>query len=139
MPDASSAWTRDEVELIVADYFAMLQAELSGQPVNKAERNRRLQQQIHRSKGSIEFKHANISAVLLHLGDPRRMTGETRAGRDPSHGSRPILATALSRRRSVGRGHSVSATPREATRPDHTIVLLQNVFDELRRRAPSVP
>ncbi|HYN10600.1 MAG TPA: DUF3883 domain-containing protein [Vicinamibacterales bacterium] len=65
----SSAWTRDEVELIAADYFAMLQAELSGQPVNKAERNRRLQQQIRRSKGSIEFKHANISAVLLHLGD----------------------------------------------------------------------
>ncbi|HYN10592.1 MAG TPA: hypothetical protein VES67_24625 [Vicinamibacterales bacterium] len=32
----------------------------------------------------------------------------------------------------------VPATPREAPRPDHTIVLLQNVFDELRRRAPAV-
>jgi hypothetical protein len=65
----SSDWTRDEVELIVADYFAMLEAELSGHPVNKAEHNRRLQEQIGRSKGSIEFKHANISAVLLNLGD----------------------------------------------------------------------
>jgi hypothetical protein len=31
----------------------------------------------------------------------------------------------------------VPATPREAPRPDHTIVLLQNVFDELRRRTPA--
>lgn len=62
-------WTRDEVELIVADYFSMLRAELSGEPVNKAARNRRLQQKIARSRGSIEFKHENISAVLLNLGD----------------------------------------------------------------------
>jgi len=63
-------WTRDEVEVIVADYFGMLRAELSGQPVNKADHNRRLQEKLNeRSKGSIEFKHANISAVLLNLGD----------------------------------------------------------------------
>ena len=63
-------WTRDEAELIVADYFAMLEAELSGRPVNKAERNRSLQRQIGRSKGSIEFKHANISAVLVQPQSP---------------------------------------------------------------------
>ncbi|HEX5071284.1 MAG TPA: hypothetical protein VFV78_13795 [Vicinamibacterales bacterium] len=63
-------WSRDEVELIVADYFAMLRAELSGDPVNKKEHNRRLQQRLNdRSAGSIEFKHANISAALLNLGD----------------------------------------------------------------------
>jgi hypothetical protein len=65
----SADWTRDEVELIVADYFAMLAAEHAGRPVNKAERNRQLQQRIGRSKGSIEFKHANISAVLVELAD----------------------------------------------------------------------
>jgi hypothetical protein len=65
----SDDWTRDEVELIVADYFAMLRAELSGEPVNKAAHNRRLQERIGRSKGSIEFKHANISAALLRLGN----------------------------------------------------------------------
>jgi hypothetical protein len=65
----TSDWSRDEVELIVADYFSMLRAELSGEPVNKTAHNRRLQQEIARSKGSIEFKHANISAVLLNLGD----------------------------------------------------------------------
>jgi hypothetical protein len=62
-------WTPDEVELIVADYFAMLRAELSGEPLNKAAHNQRLRQQIARSRGSIEFKHENISAVLLNLGD----------------------------------------------------------------------
>jgi hypothetical protein len=67
---ANEAWSRDEVELIVADYFAMLQTELSRQPVNKAERNRRLQKSLNgRSRGAIEFKHANISAILLDLGD----------------------------------------------------------------------
>lgn len=65
----TSDWSRDEVELIVADYFSILRAELSGEPVNKTEHNRRLQQVIARSKGSIEFTHANISAVLLNLGD----------------------------------------------------------------------
>jgi hypothetical protein len=67
---ANEAWSRNEVELIVADYFAMLRTELSRQPVNKAERNRRLQQRLNgRSKGAIEFKHANVSAILLSLGD----------------------------------------------------------------------
>jgi hypothetical protein len=47
----------------------MLRAELFGEAVNKLERNRRLPRRIGRSKGSIEFKHANISAVLVQLGD----------------------------------------------------------------------
>jgi hypothetical protein len=67
---ANEAWSRDEVELIVADYFAMLRSELSRQSVNKADHNRKLQEQLSgRSKGAIEFKHANISAILLSLGD----------------------------------------------------------------------
>jgi hypothetical protein len=66
----SRSWSRDEVEFIVADYFAMLRAELSGETVNKADHNRRLRRQLDsRSKGSIEFKHANITAALLNLGD----------------------------------------------------------------------
>src|SRR5689334_440099 len=64
----SDAWSQDEVELIVADYFAMLRSVLAGDPVNKAEHNRRLRARLNnRSKGSVEFKHANISAVLLRL------------------------------------------------------------------------
>ncbi len=63
-------WTRDEVEATVADYFVMLEAELRGEAYNKAGHNRRLQQVIARSKSSIEFKHQNISAVLINFRQP---------------------------------------------------------------------
>lgn len=64
-------WSREEVEATVADYFAMLAAELRGDRVNKRAHNRMLQQQLSsRSAGAIEFKHANISAILIGLGYP---------------------------------------------------------------------
>src|SRR6201985_964306 len=64
-------WTDEELALIIADYFAMLADEALGQPYSKAAHNRDLQAHIDRSSGSIEFKHQNISAVLLKLGLPR--------------------------------------------------------------------
>lgn len=64
------AWSDQEVDLIVADYFEMLASELAGRTVNKALRNQALQQVISRSRKSIEFKHCNISAVLQRLGLP---------------------------------------------------------------------
>lgn len=64
-------WSPEEVAATVADYFAMLQHELRGEPSNKAEHNRRLRSLLNnRSPGAIEFKHANISAVLIELGFP---------------------------------------------------------------------
>ncbi len=64
-------WTREEVELIVADYLQMLTLELTGQSYNKTEHRRRLQQTLNnRSDGSIEFKHCNISAVMIELEFP---------------------------------------------------------------------
>jgi hypothetical protein len=67
---AHEAWSRDEVEAAVADYFQMLQWELSGIAYNKADQNERLRALVHRSRGSIEFKHANISAILTLYGYP---------------------------------------------------------------------
>jgi len=64
-------WTDEELDLIVADYFAMLNDEASGKSYSKAEHNRLLQGSIDRTEGSIEFKHQNISAVLMKLGLPR--------------------------------------------------------------------
>src|SRR5690606_27288413 len=55
--------------LIVADYFAMLAEEVVGRAYNKAEHNRNLQARIGRSRGAIEWKHQNISAVLKALGE----------------------------------------------------------------------
>lgn len=46
----------------------MLHFERLDQSYVKAERNRTLQELTRRSRGSIEFKHQNISAVLLELG-----------------------------------------------------------------------
>lgn len=66
----ADVWSDREIDLIVADYVAMLRDELAGRGFNKAARNRDLQTLIGRSKGSIEFKHQNISAVLLGLGQP---------------------------------------------------------------------
>lgn len=69
--EARSAWTREEVEATVADYFVMLAAELSGKTYNKTDHRRCLIPLLRRrSEQSIEFKHANISAVLIDLGFP---------------------------------------------------------------------
>jgi len=66
---AEHDWSRDEVEAIVADYFDMLGHELAGALVNKSEHNERLRAVLQRrSKGSVEFKHANISADLTGQG-----------------------------------------------------------------------
>ena len=65
---AGSDWNEQEIDLIVADYFDMLQMERAGKPYVKADRNRALQELTRRSRGSVEFKHQNISAVLLKLG-----------------------------------------------------------------------
>lgn len=64
-------WTQEEVAATVADYFDMLQQEMKGLAVNKAAHNRSLQALLRaRSRGAIEFKHQNISAILLELGYP---------------------------------------------------------------------
>ncbi|HJZ58832.1 MAG TPA: DUF3883 domain-containing protein [Gemmataceae bacterium] len=64
-------WSAREVGLVVADYFAMLEKELLGTPLNKTDHRRALAARLGaRSGPSIEFKHANISAVLTGLGLP---------------------------------------------------------------------
>jgi hypothetical protein len=67
----SDVWSREEVEAAVTDYFDMLAKELRGEPFNKAEHNRALQQVLNsRTRGSVERKHQNISAILIALGYP---------------------------------------------------------------------
>ncbi len=64
-------WTEKEVSLIVADYFQMLEAELLGQPYKKSDHRKTLSTKLDgRSSGSIEFKHQNVSGVLVELGLP---------------------------------------------------------------------
>ena len=63
-------WQDDELDAIVADYFAMLQADLSGLPYVKSQHSAALMARIGRTHRSVEFKHQNISAVLDELGMP---------------------------------------------------------------------
>jgi hypothetical protein len=63
-------WRDDELDAIVADYFAMLGADLSGRPYVKSRHSAALMAQIGRSHRSVEFKHQNVSAVLDELGMP---------------------------------------------------------------------
>lgn len=65
----SEAWSDEENTIIVATYGAMLLDEHFGRSYVKAEYNRLVQSKIDRSRGSIEFKFQNVSAVLMGLGE----------------------------------------------------------------------
>ena len=64
-------WSRLECELITRDYLDMLIDELTGRAYSKAEHRRNLLPYLeNRSEGAIEYKHQNISAILIDLGLP---------------------------------------------------------------------
>ncbi len=64
-------WSADEVSETVAAYFEMLLLEAQQQPYNKSERNGLLRTKLQgRTKGSVEMKHQNVSAVLEALDLP---------------------------------------------------------------------
>lgn len=65
-------WNDAELEAAVRGYAEMLSAEKSGRPYNKAEMNKQLRDGplATRSKGSVEYRMQNISAVLDELGLP---------------------------------------------------------------------
>ena len=66
-----SDWSRQEVEATVRDYLEMLASELRGKPFNKAAHNEALRARLDdRTRGAVERKHQNISAVLIELGFP---------------------------------------------------------------------
>jgi hypothetical protein len=63
-------WQDDELDAIVADYFAMLEADIAGRPYVKSHHSKALMELVGRTHRSVEFKHQNISAVLDELGMP---------------------------------------------------------------------
>jgi hypothetical protein len=61
-----AVWSRAEVEATVASYFAMLEAGLRGEDVNKTQYRKRLIPLLNgRTPGAVERKHQNISAILI--------------------------------------------------------------------------
>jgi hypothetical protein len=63
-------WRPDELDAILADYFAMLADDLAGLPYVKSHHSSALMALIGRTHRSVEFKHQNISSVLEELGMP---------------------------------------------------------------------
>lgn len=58
-------WSEDEIRATVEDYFAMLASEMRGEGYNKSDHHSVLMDKLtNRSKGAVELKHQNISAVL---------------------------------------------------------------------------
>ena len=89
-PQTGKDWSENEVRLIVTDYFTMLEAELLGRPYKKSDHRKALAPQLSgRSDGSIEFKHQNVSGVLVELGLPYI------GGYKPRSNYQSILATAV--------------------------------------------
>jgi DNA-directed RNA polymerase subunit RPC12/RpoP len=68
--DGASGWPGTEIRPTVTAYFTMLRAELAGQPYVKADFNREVQAATGRSRGAVDYKFENISAVLREIGLP---------------------------------------------------------------------
>src|SRR5688572_22776260 len=67
---ADEDWSDQELEFTAQKYLWMLNQEKEGKPYVKSHVNRDVQEAIGRSKGSVEFRMRNISAVLHDLGQP---------------------------------------------------------------------
>jgi hypothetical protein len=69
MASKLSDWSEAEVAATVRSYLDMLRLEVSGEPYVKSHFRKTLQPLLsNRSESAIEFKHQNISAVLMKLG-----------------------------------------------------------------------
>src|SRR5262249_3189654 len=88
--DEAIDWTDAEVALALADYFVMLKQELLGRPYSKKAHRDALRPLLAgRSDASVEYKHRNISAVLVGLGLPYI------AGYKPAGNYQALLARAV--------------------------------------------
>lgn len=66
-----NGWDWLECEALVADYFDMLSKELRREAYSKTAHREALMELLpKRNTGAIEFKHQNVSAVLVELGQP---------------------------------------------------------------------
>jgi hypothetical protein len=61
-------WSQSEVDKVVDVYFSMLELELDGQAYTKSLFREQVMAGIDRSKGSVEYKLQNVSAVLAEIG-----------------------------------------------------------------------
>jgi hypothetical protein len=66
---AGRPWTPEEIDVVIAAYFTMLDWQTSGRTFRKAEMLRSIAPSLPvRSKASIERKFQNISAIVREFG-----------------------------------------------------------------------
>ena len=65
---AGTPWSDREIAVVAESYFRMLEFETTGKSYNKAAENRQVVKAIGRGRAAVEFKYANISAVLDERG-----------------------------------------------------------------------
>lgn len=69
-PGRNPDWTAEQNDLIVAEYFAMLDLIHRGETFSKAQRKAKLDETLNRGIGSIDFKLGNVTAVAKKLALP---------------------------------------------------------------------
>ncbi len=60
-------WDDAEIKATLDAYFRLLEAELADAPLQKSTENARVRETVNRSRGAVEFKFQNVSAVLRDL------------------------------------------------------------------------
>ena len=86
-------WTESEVKALLVEYLNLLRNELAGIPLSKTAANARVVEMTGRSKGSVEYKFANVSAVLKELGYPYVQGYKPRSNFQAS--MKPLVRTAV--------------------------------------------
>lgn len=124
-------WSSTEVEAAVDSYLKMLIAELEGRTYSKAESRRSLLTRIapSRTEAAVEFKHSNISAVMLELGLPYI------SGYKPRGNYQETLGLEIRRRLDEGTIEQLSEQPAVRTLPGATLVRDDEASSQVPRRA----
>mgnify|MGYP000910290467 CR=1 FL=1 len=65
-----SDWSESHNNVVVKIYFEMLSKQQSGTVITKSDYRRRAERETGRSKGAVEYKFQNISAILDEQGMP---------------------------------------------------------------------
>ncbi len=112
--DAGNDWTDAELTASVDAYLQMLIAEQSGTPYSKAEVNRTLRagSLSARTKGSVEYRMGNISAVLVDLG--QQWVEGYKPAKNVGDRVRERILTIL-------RERGIQAVPLQPTPPGHAL------------------
>lgn len=129
----SRDWSQLEVEAVVADYFDMMTKWLSNEDFSKAAHRRFLRSVLDdRTDGSVEYKHSNISAVLVEMGYPYL------PGYKPQHNYQKALVDVVLRR--VAELQNLDGLVADSATASAALPLLDGILERLvATPAPSQP